>query len=462
MTVFFEDSMQAIGILKRLKDIIDNGKSVKALQQTPHLVVLDRSFYHRQMRPVLAEWVLLFMRTKKMGSVEDRVLLNYMIYGPEYDSSGTSKISVGLTDEYMKMLNMAHDLLADFGPFLLSKVNRVNFGLLSKKQIAAVRNMPESRKLTAVPFVGKDVPSRASQFSHPDVVIGLTILSFRFEGLRYEDFRVVLRDLKERLDGEFGNLRKRKSAKLYEKFVELAGGTVKGRELKMDGGEGKGRSSTVSSRNSTQSISYSSSPTKSSPMDDILALNLSQNTIDEDEVYSEVVKGEFDEIWPLHLLDLEDDEHMATTYKLLRSLPHVVDYYLDKSVFPETMEHFGEKISASGQELGGSLLFGRRVGFSGTPSDLLPEELGKCEYEEGVDGKIMNYLTDTNVVSSINVGEGWTVSSLLQNVISTNYHCLIDTGALITGMSNFDVAEFLIDNGLHEKFEGVVFLDEKD
>lgn len=32
--------------------------------------------------------------------------------------------------------------------------------------------MPKSRKLLAVPFVGKDVPSRASEFSHPDVVIG--------------------------------------------------------------------------------------------------------------------------------------------------------------------------------------------------------------------------------------------------------------------------------------------------
>lgn len=45
--------------------------------------------------------------------------------------------------------------------------------------------MPKSRKLLAVPFVGKDVPSRASEFSHPDVVIGeclhyLTVLGSRF------------------------------------------------------------------------------------------------------------------------------------------------------------------------------------------------------------------------------------------------------------------------------------------
>ena len=33
------------------------------------------------------------------------------------------------------------------------------------------------------------------------------------------------------------------------------------------------------------------------------------------------------------------------------------------------------------------MLFGRRVGFSGTPSDLLPLELGKCLYETGDDGR---------------------------------------------------------------------------
>ena len=38
---------------------------------------------------------------------------------------------------------------------------------------------------------------------------------------------------------------------------------------------------------------------------------------------------------------------------------------------------------ASGQDLGGSILFGQRIGFSGTPSDLMPRELGQCDYEPG-------------------------------------------------------------------------------
>jgi hypothetical protein len=40
----------------------------------------------------------------------------------------------------------------------------------------------------------------------------------------------------------------------------------------------------------------------------------------------------------------------------------------------------------------------KRLGFSGTPSDLLPLELGKCQYEAGSDGKMVNYLTSTEIV----------------------------------------------------------------
>ena len=39
-----------------------------------------------------------------------------------------------------------------------------------------------------------------------------------------------------------------------------------------------------------------------------------------------------------------------------------------------------------GQAAGGEMLVGKRVGFSGTPSDLLPEEKGRCYYETGNDG----------------------------------------------------------------------------
>ena len=46
-------------------------------------------------------------------------------------------------------------------------------------------------------------------------------------------------------------------------------------------------------------------------------------------------------------------------------------------VFPTFLRYQQVKISASGQEIGGDILFKRRIGFSGTPSSLLPLEMGE-------------------------------------------------------------------------------------
>ena len=79
-----------------------------------------------------------------------------------------------------------------------------------------------------------------------------------------------------------------------------------------------------------------------------------------------------------------DEEQMDTLFELLSGLPQVVLYYLHTFVFPKTMQFRELKLSASGQDLGGSALFPLRLGFSGTPSNLLPEELGACQFAEGV------------------------------------------------------------------------------
>lgn len=64
---------------------------------------------------------------------------------------------------------------------VLSKINRVSFGIMNKEDhdraMADTPNMPLSRVKLAIPFEGKDVPSRASEFAHPDTIIGLSILA---------------------------------------------------------------------------------------------------------------------------------------------------------------------------------------------------------------------------------------------------------------------------------------------
>lgn len=66
---------------------------------------------------------------------------------------------------------------------------------------------------------------------------------------------------------------------------------------------------------------------------------------------------------------------VALCHAFFRS--QVIDYYLDTLIFPETMEHRGLKLAANGQDVGGNMLFEVKLGFSGTPSDLLPLELGR-------------------------------------------------------------------------------------
>jgi hypothetical protein len=85
---------------------------------------------------------------------------------------------------HKKLLNLCHNWLATFLPHCLAKVNRVSFGLLSaddcRAALEADPHVPRSRLKLAVPFVGKDVPSKSSEFAHPDVIIGLTVLAYRF------------------------------------------------------------------------------------------------------------------------------------------------------------------------------------------------------------------------------------------------------------------------------------------
>ena len=398
---------------------------------TPHLVLLSKPYYHETIKPLLAEWSMLWLRTKHLTGLESEYIKEYLLKGSKSSQKCTESVRTNLSDVHIKLLNITHDWLRSFLPHVISKINRVKFGLLKKEDVerSSVRaghQIPKSRRMLAVPFVGKDVPSDASEFSHPDIVIGLTALAYRYEGLRRSDMRVVLKQLKHDLQDESGPYHKRPTCRKYVDWVRDAGGEVRGMK----------------------------------------ALVGDNNEAKEEEEEEEEEKKEEDkkvvEVWQLQLLDMADEEQEEMVYKLLYKQPKLIEYYLHNFIFPETMENQPLRLSATGQELGGNLLFGRRLGFSGTPSNLLPLELGDCVYERGSDGKMVEYLTSRDIVSTRFVDENWSVDSLLRNVATGNkYDALIDTGALITGYTNREVAENLLRFGLPHK-DGVVFLDRDD
>ena len=318
---------------------------------------------------------------------------------------------------HKKLLNLAHDTLLTFLPHCLAKVNRVSFGLLNddecKEALDDDPHCPPSRLALAVPFMGKDVPAKSSEFAHPDVVITVSVLAYRYQGLRWSDFTELIDQMTTEFQAEIGPAKDRPSSKRHEEWVNIAGGKVRGL-LQTDGQKTAGSSD------------------------------------------KEVVQ--------LKYLQKSNVEQMEKLYGLWKLEPQVLHYYIAKSVFPTHTRAQRVKISASGQAVGGDMLVGRRVGFSGTPSDLLPAELGKCEYEKGDDGKMLTTVIDPRITSYEYVPEGWSVEMLLENIARSSspvFHALIDTGALITGYSNLEVAEKLLECGL-DWCDGVVFLDNAD
>jgi hypothetical protein len=440
----FENSREAAMILQNLSSVLKRGMELKFIQHIPHLVLLNAEFYHSDLKPLLIKWMVLWIDSLSHSNLSSKSVLDFLSNEKRDISSKLTKQQVDLLDDdLVKLLNLSYDWLHTYFPFILSKVDRVSYGLLSatdlERALRIDHRMPKSRKLTAVPFVGKDVPSQSSEFAHPDIVIGLTILAFRYEGLRKSDFLVIMKALQQELWKETGTVHKRPSARLFQEWVSLAGGRVRG---------------------STKKI----------------RLPLSQEEqfleFEEKDVASEVVLAdmkkdeEAPEIWPLHLIDLNDPEQFEPCYSLLFSLSQLSYHYLSQFVFPTVMKRQSMKLSASGQSLGGQMIFSRRIGFSGTPSELVPLEFNGCNYEKGSDGKMLHFLTSEHIASFVDGFElvkEWSIRSLLDLVANSvpQFHALIDTGALITGMSNYDVALYLLTKGL-VNMDGVVFLDDED
>jgi len=152
-------------------------------------------------------------------------------------------------------------------------------------------------------------------------------------------------------------------------------------------------------------------------------------------------------------------------FNVLCRTPEVILYHL-RRLFPVVMNFQKIKLSASGEDLGGDMLFDVRLGFSGTPSNLLPKTMQPCRMEPGSEARIVRLLSDPTYVDTSHI-RNWTPDSLLdfvathQDAAGHGFHALIDRGALITGMSNLEVAQALLRKGL-VGMKGCVFFDDRD
>jgi hypothetical protein len=395
----------APAVLREIGEALDAGYAAHALQRQPHAVLLDEAFYVARLQAPLARWALLWMRrqwgaSSAAGGVGDAALLEYMCHGADAGVAERLRgaIEQSMRPDAVKLLNLAADWLRTLMPHVLSKIDRVSFGLLSPQDAAMLDpRTPQSRKLMAVPFVGKDVPSRSSEFAHPDALIGLTILAYRYEGMRRADVKRVVAQLKHDYSRQVGPRAQRPASVQFAAWLRLGA---------------------------------------HEPGVDIL---------------------------PLALFQPNDARQLDRLWAAVRRVPELAYYFLRQHVFPATMNFQELKVSACGHELGSAMLFARRIGFSGTPSNLMPLDLGACQYEPGSDGEVLHVLTSPSVVTAT-VKRDWTARTLLRDVAraAEPVHALIDTGALITGMDNAEVAAFLLQHLPEDRFEGVVYLDASD
>ena len=455
----------ALAILAALRAAVERGIESKALSRLPHLTLLQSGFYDVALHPLLSKWcaiwlveqpvVALAVEAQRGGARAADVaaaltayiqgsragtcarslstLLIYsfvcsfvcsyfffaiLLFAHLFLFAGNALVSQIPAGDALKVLNISRTWLTSILPHVLSKIHRVSFGLLhpedeerwkAEEGVVGELRMPPSRRLLAIPFVGKDVPSRSSEFAHPDVLIGSSIMAFRYNGLRRSDLFNVLNVLQVSMRGEPGPYSERPSHIIFEEWKDRA------RRDHPDAAE----------------------------------LN------------------------KLHLFKPRDAGQMDDAMAVLAFQPVIIAHYLTSSVFPDTMRHQLTKLQASGVDLGSDMLFGLRLGFSGTPSDLLPEELKDIKFEPGSEAQFIRVLSSPEYVSAQVLGS-WTPRGILTQIAASSsegggaassdaaagsvagapselpaeYAALIDTGALITGMGNEEVARFLLSAGL--------------
>ena len=62
------------------------------------------------------------------------------------------------------------------------------------------------------------------RYAQPDVVIGMSVLSYHYEGLRLSDLRAALRQLKADMNAEAGPSEQRPSCLLFKAWLSHAAG----------------------------------------------------------------------------------------------------------------------------------------------------------------------------------------------------------------------------------------------
>jgi hypothetical protein len=121
------------------------------------------------------------------------------------------------------VVSVARDSLLVFAPHVLCKRLGVHFGLLPDAPGSGDADQESAaRRLLAVPFAGRGVPSVSSEFASPDAALAATLSAYAQGGLRMSDCRRLLAELRRRLSAESGPLPHRPVYRLFTAWTDAS------------------------------------------------------------------------------------------------------------------------------------------------------------------------------------------------------------------------------------------------
>ncbi|EEY58354.1 uncharacterized protein PITG_01010 [Phytophthora infestans T30-4] len=286
---------------------------------------------------------------------------------------------------------------------LLALRGLVAFGVLEhcvEKRYRVDFGLPDpgtrSKKI-AIPFRAADVPSERSEFCHPDVCIVLTLLGYYHRGLTNEETRRTFQML-----------------------------------LRLDTSEQR------------QQYSQWFSSVKSGLDDE--------------------TRNALGDVRHISLADTRQFESLCNAYKFCID---AINFYLNTCVFPRDTTQYPQRLSRTAWNLAAGA---NNIGFSGTNDNhrLLPLSVAQCEPHEpsllGTNGKMIDKM--------LRVTQGYEVirpsprrnsvpwESALLFAMDKKTQALIDTGALLAGVSNHEAAAFLLQQSTFG-FAGVTYYDSR-
>ncbi|CAF1198957.1 unnamed protein product [Rotaria sordida] len=325
---------------------------------------------------------------------------NYGTYENFVQGESTSK-----EDKIVKLLGQkSRDML---NSFLLVKAwlhHDILYHVMNYRYRVEYGLSENGTKQIAIPFRSKDLPSENSEFSHPDIMIGFTILSYLYRGLDVKQVKQGLINLKNDPNHN-GDSLLQKWVKENKKWID-------------------------------------------------------EQIVKDNDQFPEWLKS-------FKTLDLEDENKINKVHLYLSRNFDFIEYYLSNFIFPKDAKHYVKKLTGNAHTLAGEGKT-RGFSGTDDRNDTMPESVipERLLSQKGTNGKMLHILSRKLNSEYIPNTEITGTKEFLHEICKyvekkKDCYVFIDAGAIIIEMSNFDVSKYLIKK-IDKRFDGIVYFSDKN